>query len=79
MSDAAIVFRNALIVDGTGAPAAAGDVAVGDGRILAVGAFDGSVGEEVDASGLALADDLQTEFQLARPRVVTGTSSTARS
>ena len=37
MSNATLAIRNALMVDGTGAPAFKGDVAVEDGKILAVG------------------------------------------
>ena len=32
-----LVIRNARVVDGTGAPAYAGEVAVKDGRLVAVG------------------------------------------
>jgi len=57
----AVLLENARIVDGTGAPAFAGDVLVVDGLIAAVGE-PGSVGfagvgpvERVDLSGLVLA------------------------
>ena len=40
-----LVIRNGLVVDGTGAPARRADVAVDDGRIVAVG--DGLDGDEV--------------------------------
>jgi len=46
------VIRGGRIVDGTGEPAFAGDVAILDGRIAAVGAFDGDGAEEIDAAGL---------------------------
>jgi N-acyl-D-amino-acid deacylase len=46
-----ILFRNALIFDGTGAPPARGDVAVAGGRIARPG---GPGREVVDADGLAL-------------------------
>ena len=49
-----IVFRNALIIDGSGAPARRGDLAVADGRIAALGAVDGAARETIDADGLAL-------------------------
>ncbi|MCP3732783.1 amidohydrolase family protein [Sphingomonas sp. MG17] len=46
-----IVIRNGSIVDGTGTPPFAGDVAVKDGRIAAVGAVAGGAAEEIDAAG----------------------------
>jgi N-acyl-D-aspartate/D-glutamate deacylase len=65
MSAADLVIRNATVVDGTGSPAVTGDVAVKDGRILAVGNFDGEADREIDASGLVLAPgfiDIHTHF-----------------
>lgn len=50
-----LLFRNASIYDGTGAPPHTGDLAVKDGRIAAVGARLGEAAEEIDADGLALA------------------------
>ena len=44
-----LVIRNGTIVDGTGAEAYAGDVAVKDGRIVAVGSVEGRGREEIDA------------------------------
>lgn len=53
---ATTVLRGALVLDGTGAPAAAGDVAIGEGRIVAVGRRLSLPGiEEIDLRGLALA------------------------
>ena len=47
-----LVIRNGLLVDGTGADARQGDLAVSDGSIVALGTVSG-VGEcEIDASGL---------------------------
>lgn len=46
-----LVIRNGTVVDGTGAAARAADVAVVDGRIAAVGKFDGAGAEELDAKG----------------------------
>ncbi len=46
-----LVIRNGAIVDGTGAAPRAGDVAVSRGRIAAVGRFEGSGAEEIDAKG----------------------------
>jgi N-acyl-D-amino-acid deacylase len=46
-----LVIRNATIVDGTGASAVEGDVAVDGGRITAVGRVAGRGAEEIDAAG----------------------------
>jgi N-acyl-D-aspartate/D-glutamate deacylase len=51
MSDFDLVIRNGTVVDGTGAPARQGDVAVKDGRIAAVGKIAGRGTEEIDAKG----------------------------
>ena len=50
------IFRNAVIVDGTGAPGFAGDVAVTGERITAVGDLGGTAAaREVECAGLVLA------------------------
>ena len=46
-----MVIRNGTIIDGTGAPARNGDVAVTDGRIVAVGVVEGEARETIDAEG----------------------------
>jgi N-acyl-D-amino-acid deacylase len=46
-----LVIRGGTIVDGTGADAAPGDVAVDDGRITAVGRVDAEGAEVIDATG----------------------------
>lgn len=46
-----LVVRGGTIVDGTGAPRFKGDVAVKDGVIAAVGTFEGTGREEIDATG----------------------------
>jgi len=46
-----IVIRGGTIVDGTGRAASTGDVAVQGGRIVAVGAVDGTGRREIDADG----------------------------
>jgi N-acyl-D-aspartate/D-glutamate deacylase len=46
-----LVIRGGTIVDGTGAAAARGDVAVDDGRITAVGRVDADGTEVIDAAG----------------------------
>ena len=47
-----LVIRNTQIVDGSGAPAKMGDVAVKGERIVAVGHVDGQAARELDGSGL---------------------------
>ena len=49
-----LVIRGAEIVDGSGATPFVGDVAVLDGRIAAVGRFEGEGREEIDAEGLLM-------------------------
>ena len=49
-----VVVRGATVVDGTGAPARQADVAVHDGRIVAVGDIDDTGTRELDADGLML-------------------------
>ena len=46
-----LVIRNGAIIDGTGAEAISGDVAVSGGKIAAIGKFDGRGAEELDARG----------------------------
>ena len=50
-----LLVRDALLVDGTGAPAVSGDLAVSDGRIAAMGRDLGPARDTVDAAGLVLA------------------------
>jgi N-acyl-D-amino-acid deacylase len=50
---AELLIRGGTIVDGTGAPSFVGDIAIDNGKIVAVGASLEIVGqEEVDATGL---------------------------
>lgn len=49
-----LIIRNASIINGTGSPASAGDVAVKDGRIAAVGEIHGGAERELDAGGHTL-------------------------
>lgn len=49
-----LLIQNAMIYDGTGNPAYKGDVAVKDGKIVAIGFGLGEAKEVVDAKGLAL-------------------------
>ena len=50
-----VVVKNGLIVDGTGAPAFRGDVAIKDGRIAAIGEVDGTATRTIDVDGLVVA------------------------
>src|SRR3954466_12628159 len=47
-----IVIRGGSIIDGSGAPAFTGDVAIAGGRIAAVGGKQGTARREIDANGL---------------------------
>ena len=56
-----LVIRDVEILDGTGAPAFRGDVAVADGRIAEVGVVTGGVhaqGVEIDGDGATLCPGL---------------------
>ena len=46
-----IVIRGGTIVDGTGSEPVAGDVAIKDGMIAAVGNVEGEGRQEIDATG----------------------------
>jgi N-acyl-D-aspartate/D-glutamate deacylase len=59
------VIRNGSVVDGTGAPARRADVAVADGRIVAIGDVDDLAAEVIDAFDLVVAPgfvDLHTHY-----------------
>jgi N-acyl-D-amino-acid deacylase len=76
MSNATLAIRNAQVVDGTGAPSFKGDVAVADGKILAVGKFEGTAAREIDAHGHVLSPgfiDVHTHYdpQLCWDRLAT--------
>ncbi|MBI1181692.1 MAG: amidohydrolase family protein [Alphaproteobacteria bacterium] len=71
-----MVVRNGLVVDGSGGAPFTGDVAIADGRIVAVGAFDGTARETIDAGGKAVAPgfiDIHTHYdpQLCWDRLAT--------
>ena len=46
-----LALRNATIVDGTGRPRFEGDVGIRDGKIAAIGQFDGRAEQEIDVAG----------------------------
>jgi N-acyl-D-amino-acid deacylase len=50
-----LVIRHGKVLDGTGQPAIAGDVAIRAGRIVAVGAVTGTGTSEIDATGKVVA------------------------
>ncbi|GMU79100.1 MAG: amidohydrolase [Acidimicrobiia bacterium] len=54
MSAVDLLVRGGTVVDGTGAPGRQADVAVRDGRIVAVGEVTDDAGIEVDAGGLVV-------------------------
>ncbi len=65
MGQASLVIRNGRIVDGTGSPGYAGDLAITDGKIVAVGAYDGKGLTEIDAKGMVIAPgfiDIHTHY-----------------
>jgi N-acyl-D-aspartate/D-glutamate deacylase len=65
MSQYDTIIRNGTLIDGSGEAAFTGDLAIADGQIAAIGAVEGSAGQEVDASGLAVAPgfiDIHTHF-----------------
>jgi len=49
-----LVIRGGTVVDGTGAPRKAADIAVSRGRIEAIGSVTGAAAEVVDATGLVV-------------------------
>ncbi|MBN9563324.1 MAG: amidohydrolase family protein [Alphaproteobacteria bacterium] len=60
-----LVIRGGLIVDGTGAPRQAGDIAVDDGIITAAGGKAGPARRDVDADGLLVTPgfiDIHTHY-----------------
>jgi N-acyl-D-amino-acid deacylase len=64
-SEADLIVRNGLIVDGTGREPYAGDVAIKDGKIVEVGQVNARAKEEVDAAGCIVTPgfvDLHTHY-----------------
>lgn len=65
MGSSSLIIRNGRIVDGTGADGYLGDVAIEDGRIVAVGGDVAGGGAEIDARGLVVAPgfiDIHTHY-----------------
>jgi len=66
-----VLIRGGRIIDGTGAPATAGDVAVRDGRIAAIGpALTGNAARIIDAAGLVVCPgfiDIKTHSDFTLP------------
>lgn len=46
-----LLIKNAVLVDGTGAPRFHGDVAALNGTIAAIGKVDGAAAQTIDAAG----------------------------
>lgn len=46
-----LVLRNGMVFDGSGKPRFTADIAIHDGKFAAIGRFDGSGAEEIDARG----------------------------
>jgi len=60
-----LVIRGGTVIDGTGAPARTGDVAVADGKIVEVGRVSGAARRTLDAGGLAVTPgfvDIHTHY-----------------
>jgi len=60
-----MIIRGGKIVDGTGAPAFSGDIAIDNGIITAIGTIEGSAKQEVEAKGLLVTPgfvDIHTHY-----------------
>ena len=65
MADVDLVIRGGTIVDGSGGPSMAGDVAIAGGMIVAVGAVPGRGAREIDAAGILVTPgfvDIHTHY-----------------
>jgi N-acyl-D-amino-acid deacylase len=63
-----LLIRQGTVYDGTGAPPYQADIAVAEGRIVAIGRLEGTARDTIDASGLAVAPgfiDLHTHSDLS--------------
>ncbi len=60
-----LIVRGGTVIDGTGASPREADIALQDGKVAAVGKFDGAGAEEIDAKGLAVTPgfvDIHTHY-----------------
>ena len=60
-----LVIRNGTIIDGSGKPGIAGDIAIDGGKIVAVGGKAGAGRREIDANGLLVTPgwvDIHTHY-----------------
>src|SRR3974390_1739147 len=65
-----ILIRDGLLVDGSGRPGAAADLAIANGRIAAIGQNLGEARRVIDAAGLAVAPgfiDIKTHSDFTLP------------
>ena len=65
-----IVIRGGILFDGAGRPGEAGDLAIADGRIAAIGHVTGAARKIIDAEGLAVAPgfiDIKTHSDFTLP------------
>src|SRR5579863_8872563 len=66
-----ILIRGGLVIDGSGSPAGIADLAIGDGRIAAIGRpLAGTAGKTIDAAGLAVTPgfiDIKTHSDFTLP------------
>ena len=67
-----VIVRGGTIVDGSGGPGFLGDVAVKDGRIVAVGQVSGEARRVVDATGRVVAPALSNPDFAASGRAIGG-------
>jgi len=65
-----ILIRGGTLLDGTGDPGVAADLAIEDGRIAGIGRIDGPARSVIDASGLAVVPgfiDIKTHSDFTLP------------
>jgi len=65
-----LVLRGGMLYDGSGSPGLRGDLAISDGRIVAIGGVSGPAKREIDVSGLAVSPgfiDIKTHSDFTLP------------